>query len=110
MTDGIMLTGEDCLMRTEDQRLLVQSLLLDPPQTAEDERLVLLQRRQTILWLEKIEGCAAMQLCISLPDRPVDAFLPRTQAEIERAVRALAERSYEQLLDTEQLAIGWGDI
>ena len=33
-----------------------------------------------------------------------------TQAEIERAVRALAERSYEQLLDTEQLAIGWGDI
>ena len=84
MTDGIMLTGEDCLMRTEDQRLLVQSLLLDPPQTAEDERLVLLQRRQTILWLEKIEGCAAMQLCIRLPDRPVDAFLPRTQAEIER--------------------------
>ena len=49
MTDGIMLTGEDCLMRTEDQRLLVQSLLLDPPQTAEDERLGLLQRRQTIL-------------------------------------------------------------
>ena len=56
MTDGIMLTGEDCLMRTEDQRLLVQSLLLDPPQAEDDERLRLLQHRQTILWLEKIEG------------------------------------------------------
>lgn len=32
-----------------------------------------------------------------------------TRAEIERAVRTLAERSYEQLLDTEQLTIGWGD-
>ncbi len=84
MTDGIMLTGEDCLMRTEDQRLLVQSLLLDPPKIAEDERLELLQRRQTISWLEKIEGCTSMQLCIRLPDRPIDAFLPRTQAEIER--------------------------
>ena len=84
MTDGIMLTGEDCLMRTEDQRLLVQSLLLDPPQAEDDERLRLLQRRQTILWLEKLEGCASMQLCIRLPDRPVDAFLPDTQAEAER--------------------------
>ena len=84
MTDGIMLTGEDCLMRTEDQRLLVQSLLLDPPQAENDERLRLLQHRQTILWLEKIEGCASMQLCIRLPDRPVDAFLPDTQAEIAR--------------------------
>ena len=84
MTDGIMLTGEDCLMRTEDQRLLVQSLLLDPPRAEDDERLQLLQRRQTILWLEKIEGCASMQLCIRLPDRPVDAFLPDTQAEIAR--------------------------
>ena len=84
MTDGIMLTGEDCLMRTEDQRLLVQSLLLDPPQAEDDERLRLLQHRQTILWLEKIEGCASMQLCIRLPDRPVDAFLPDTQAEIAR--------------------------
>ena len=84
MTDGIMLTGEDCLMRTEDQRLLVQSLLLDPPQAEDDERLRLLQHRQTILWLEKIEGCASMQLCIRLPDRPVDAFLPDTQAEAER--------------------------
>ena len=84
MTDGIMLTGEDCLMRTEDQRLLVQSLLLDPPQNEDDERLRLLERRQSILWLEKIEGCASMQLCIRLPDRPVDAFLPRTAAECQR--------------------------
>ena len=84
MTDGIMLTGEDCLMRTEDQRLLVQSLLLDPPAAENDERLQMLEQRQTILWLEKIEGCASMQLCIRLPDRPVDAFLPHTGPEIER--------------------------
>ena len=89
-TDGIMLTGEDCLMRTEDQRLLVQSLLLDPPRAEDDERLQLLQRRQTILWLEKIEGCASMQLCIRLPDRPVDAFLPGTQAEMERLSRYMS--------------------
>ena len=29
------------------------------------------------------------------------------QAEIDRSVRLLAEQSYERLLDTEQLAVGW---
>lgn len=68
MTDGIMLTGEDCLMRTEDQRLLVQSLLLDPPQAEDDERLRLLQHRQTILWLEKSKAvhlCSSASVCLT---------------------------------------------
>lgn len=82
--DGIMLTGDDCLMRTETQRLVVQSLLLAPPQDRQDERLQRMLHGQTILWLEKIEECAHLQLCIRLPDRPVDAFLPRTTAEFER--------------------------
>ena len=30
-----------------------------------------------------------------------------TQTEIEHSVRLLAEQSYERLLDTEQLAVGW---
>lgn len=84
MTDGIMLTGEDCLMRTEAQRLLVQSLLFDPPLSEDDERLAQLFHGQKIAWQEKIENCTAMQICIRLPDRPLDAFLPRTTAEQER--------------------------
>ena len=30
-----------------------------------------------------------------------------TQTEIEHSVRLLAEQSYERMLDTEQLAVGW---
>lgn len=82
--DGVMLTGDDCLMRTETQRLVVQSLLLDPPKDEQDERLARMLRGQTILWLEKIEECAHLQICIRLPDRPVDAFLPRTEKEFAR--------------------------
>lgn len=83
-TDGIMLTGEECLMRTEDQRLLMQSLLLNPPEDAADVRLEQLRRSQSRLWTEKIEECAQVQLCIRLPDRPIDAFLPRSQAQLSR--------------------------
>ena len=83
-TDGIMLTAEDCLMRMDDQRLLIQSLLLDPPENAEDERLKKMLRGQTSLWLEKVEECGKMPVCIRLPDRPSDSFLPRTAAEFAR--------------------------
>lgn len=30
-----------------------------------------------------------------------------TQAEIENGIRLLTARSYEQMLNTEQLAVGW---
>mgnify|MGYP000854789748 FL=1 len=83
-TDGIMLTGEDCLLRMENQRLLMQSLMIDPPETEDDPRLVQMMRSQTMLWSEKIEECVKKQLCIRLPDRPIDAFLPATPAEISR--------------------------
>lgn len=83
-TDGIMLTGEDCLMRLENQRLLIQSLMIDPPETADDPRLTHLHRCQVMLWSEKIEECVKKQLCIRLPDRPIDAFLPATPAELMR--------------------------
>ena len=33
-----------------------------------------------------------------------------TQAEIERTVRVLAIQSYEQMLDTEQMTVGWNDM
>lgn len=89
-TDGIMLTGEECLMRTEAQRLLMQSLLLDPPETADDARLGQLFRSQTRLWTEKIAECAQVQLCIRLPDRPLDAFLPSTPAERSRLAAYLS--------------------
>ena len=89
-TDGIMLTGEECLMRTEAQRLLMQSLLLDPPETADDARLGQLFRIQTRLWTEKIAECAQVQLCIRLPDRPLDAFLPGTPAERSRLAAHLS--------------------
>lgn len=83
-TDRIMLTGEDCLLRMENQRLLMQSLMIDPPETEHDPRLVQMMRSQTMLWSEKIEECVKKQLCIRLPDRPIDAFLPATPAEISR--------------------------
>lgn len=83
-TDGVMLTGEDCLMRLEEQRMLMQSLLIDPPETDEDARLEKLYRGQKALWEEKIGECIKMQLCIRLPDRPIDAFLPKSKAEVER--------------------------
>ncbi|WP_283674219.1 putative PEP-binding protein [Butyricicoccus sp. Marseille-Q5471] len=83
-TDGVMLTGEDCLIRMEDQRLLMQSLLLNPPQVETDKRLAQMLHSQHILWLEKIEECARSQLCIRLPDRPADDMLPQTQAEFAR--------------------------
>ena len=54
-TDGIMLTGEDCLLRMENQRLLMQSLMIDPPETEDDPRLMQMIRSQTMLWSEKIE-------------------------------------------------------
>lgn len=98
MTDGIMLTAEDCLMRTENQRLLMQSLLIDPPQVAEDPRLEQLLQSQTRLWLERIRSCASLHLCIRLPDRPVDAFLPNTPSEIDRLSHYLS-RPVEQLSD-----------
>ena len=85
-TDGIMLTGEDCLLRMENQRLLMQSLMIDPPETEHDPRLVQMMRSQTMLWSEKIEECVKKQLCIRLPDRPIDAFLPATPAEISRRI------------------------
>ncbi|MGN1008611.1 MAG: putative PEP-binding protein [Butyricicoccus sp.] len=83
-TDGIMFTSEDCLMRLENQRLLIQSLMIDPPETAADPRLEHLHRCQVMLWSEKIEECAKKQLCIRLPDRPIDAFLPATSSELTR--------------------------
>ncbi|MDR3766554.1 MAG: hypothetical protein Q3Y08_05900 [Butyricicoccus sp.] len=100
-TDGIMLTGEECLMRTEAQRLLMQSLLLDPPETEEDARLDQLYRSQTRLWAEKIAECAQVQLCIRLPDRPLDAFLPSSPAELSR-VATYMSRSDAWLRDRVQ--------
>lgn len=83
-TDGVMLIGEDCLIRMEAQRLLMQSLLLDPPDTENDRRLEEMLHSQTALWLEKVEDCVRGQLCIRLPDRPADSFLPKTPAEFQR--------------------------
>ncbi len=100
-TDGIMLTGEECLMRTEDQRLLMQSLLLNPPTDAEDRRLHQLYRSQTHIWMEKLEDCAQVQLCIRLPDRPIDAFLPRTPGQFTR-LSAYMSCPVEQLREQAQ--------
>lgn len=101
-TDGILLKGEDCLMRMEEQRLLVQSLLVSPPKRSEDLRLGCLLRSQTVLWLEKIENCANNKIIIRLPDKPVDAFLPGTKAEMERLGEFMAvpfAELYEQIRD-----------
>lgn len=100
-TDGIMLTGEECLMRTEQQRLLMQSLLLDPPQEDGDSRLDELYRSQIRLWAERIGDCAKTQLCIRLPDRPIDAFLPHSAGEFSR-LSAYTGKSEQELREQTQ--------
>lgn len=89
--DGILLKGEDCLMRMEEQRLLLQSLLVSPPQCNEDMRLGRLCRSQTVLWLEKIENSTCNKIIVRLPDKPIDAFLPNTEKELERLGEFMAE-------------------
>ena len=68
-TDGVMLIGEDCLIRMEAQRLLMQSLLLDPPDTENDRRLEEMLHSQTALWLEMVEDCVRGQLIPFSPKR-----------------------------------------
>ena len=81
--DGIMLTFEDHLMYTVDQRLLIQSLLLDPPQNDEDLRLCRMLYDQTVIWLQQLEGFSREQLFFRLPDHAVDDFLPVSDDDFE---------------------------
>ena len=81
--DGIMLTFEDHLIYTNDQRLLIQSLLLDPPQNDEDIRLCRMLYDQTVVWLRQLEGFKRGQLFLRLPDHAVDDFLPATDDDFE---------------------------
>lgn len=81
---GIMLNVEGALEDMSNQRLLVQSLLLFPPETLEDQRLRQLQAIQTASWLEKIKGCTQKQLCVRMPDGPIESFLPSLPTEFEQ--------------------------
>ena len=88
--DGVLLTGGDGLMRMEEQRLLIQSLLVSPPQSMADLRLNRLLSSQTVLWSEKFENCAHEKLIVRLPDQPIDVILPDTPAEQERLAEVMA--------------------
>lgn len=82
-SNGVMLNAADTLDDMQDQRLLVQSLLLFPPETLEDTRLQQLHTIQNAYWLTKITSCTQKQLCVRLPDGPMEAFLPSLPAEFE---------------------------
>ena len=81
--DGVMLTFEDHLIYSNDQRLLIQSLLLDPPQNEEDLRLCRMLYDQTVVWLQQLEGFSRRQLFFRLPDHAVDDFLPVNDDDFE---------------------------
>ncbi|MBQ8143162.1 MAG: hypothetical protein IJ452_03345 [Butyricicoccus sp.] len=81
--DGVMLTFEDHLIYTNDQRLLIQSLLLDPPQNEEDLRLCRMLYDQTVVWLQQLESFSRKQLFFRLPDHAVDDFLPVSSDDFE---------------------------
>lgn len=83
-SNGIMLNAADTLDDRQNQRLLVQSLLLFPPETLEDARLQQLYTIQSAYWLSKIKSCTQEQLCVRLPDGPMEAFLPSLPAEFEK--------------------------
>ncbi len=81
--DGVMLTFEDHMIYTNEQRLLIQSLLLDPPQNEEDLRLCRMLYDQTVVWLQQLEMVRKGELFFRLPDHAVDDFLPTTDDEYE---------------------------
>lgn len=77
--NSVMLIEDTSLTRMKEQRLLIQSLLLDPPALENDTRLQQLLHMQTSQWLEKMKKCVQAQLCVRLPDGPIEAFLPNGQ-------------------------------
>ena len=83
-SNGIMLRASQTLEDTNNQRMLVQSLLLFPPETLADSRLHQLQEIQTSFWLEQIKSCNRHQLCVRLPDGPMESLLPSMPDEFEQ--------------------------
>lgn len=83
-TSGVMLNGKKAASDLNDQRLLIQSLLLYPPSDPSDERLQKLQHSQMLSWITKIKNCAQKQLCVRLPDGPIESFLPSLPSEFEQ--------------------------
>ena len=81
-TAGVMVTGES-IAETNTQRLLMQSLLLLEPETPDDPRLKQLQEYQTASWLKNLTGNPQKQLCVRLPDGPIEAFLPTLASDFD---------------------------
>lgn len=82
-TNGVMVTGES-IAETNTQRLLMQSLLLLEPETPDDPRLKQLQECQTASWLKKLRNNAQKQLCVRLPDGPIETLLPSLASDFDQ--------------------------
>lgn len=82
-TSGVMVTGES-IAETNTQRLLMQSLLLLEPETPNDPRLKQLQECQTASWLKKLRNNSQKQLCVRLPDGPIETLLPSLASDFDQ--------------------------
>ena len=82
-TNGVMVTGES-IAETNTQRLLMQSLLLLEPETPNDPRLKQLQECQTSSWLKKLRNNSQKQLCVRLPDGPIETLLPSLASDFDQ--------------------------
>ena len=87
---AFMLDGKQAGNDLNCQRLLIQSLLLFPPEDRADKRLQQLQHSQMRSWLNKIQNASQKQLCVRLPDGPIEAFLPSMPAEFEQLSRFMS--------------------
>ena len=82
-TNGVMLNGE-AMTENNTQRLLMQSLLLLEPETPDDPRLKQLQECQTTSWLKKLRNNSQKQLCVRLPDGPIETLLPSLASDFDQ--------------------------
>ena len=65
-----------------------------------------LQRTQVTAEIQSLGRDARVEAAKCTP-RGLQRLYRATQAEIENDIRLLTARSYEQMLNTEQLAVGW---
>ena len=65
-----------------------------------------LQRTQVTAEIQSLSRDARVEAAKCTP-RGLQRLYRATQAEIENGIRLLTARSYEQMLNTEQLAVGW---
>ena len=66
-----------------------------------------LQRTQVTAEIQSLGRDARVEAAKCTPPRGLQRLYRVTQAKIENDIRLLTARSYEQMLNTEQLAVGW---